>query len=58
MKPKIRRILSVAIEDGIQRGYNRAHKHVSNPQENHIWSSIEDAIWFEIDTYFNFEDDD
>ena len=58
MKPKIRQILSMAIEDGIQRGYNQAHKHDSNPTENHIWSSIENAIWLEIDTYFNFESDD
>ena len=57
MKPKIRVILEMAIEEGVRRGYNRAHKHVENPTENAIMERIEDAVMGEIYEYFSFEDE-
>ena len=36
MKPKMRVILEMAIEQGVRRGYARAHKHVEEPTEGAI----------------------
>jgi hypothetical protein len=57
MKVKFRLILENAIERGIERGYRRAFKHTDSPNEDSILESINDCIMFEIDTYFNFEDE-
>ena len=58
MKPKIRVILEQAIEDGVRRGYARAHKHVENPDENTILQSIEDCVMSQIYEYFTFDEED
>ena len=58
MKAKTHRILEMAIEQGIARGYRRAFKHTDSPLEDAILESINDCIMFEIDTYFSFEDDE
>jgi archaeosine-15-forming tRNA-guanine transglycosylase len=58
MKPKIRVILEQAIEDGVRRGYSRAHKHVENPTENAIIEQIEDAVMSAIYEYFTFDEED
>lgn len=55
MKVNMRLLLERCVEDGIERGYRRAHKHTDEPSEQHILSQIHDAIWLEIDEYFNFE---
>ena len=55
MKANIRGILERCIEDGIARGYRRAHKHVDSPSEGAIIDNISAAIWLEIDSYFDFE---
>ena len=58
MKVNIRALLEDSIERGIERGYRRAFKHTDSPNEDTILESINDCIMFEIDTYFNFEDDE
>ena len=58
MKPKMRVILEMAIEQGVQRGYHRAHKHVENPTEEAICMSIEDCVMSQIYEYFTFEEGD
>ena len=58
MKPKIRVILEQAIEEGVRRGYTRAHKHVENPTEGAIIEQIEDAVMSSIYEYFTFDEDD
>jgi archaeosine-15-forming tRNA-guanine transglycosylase len=58
MKPKIRVILEQAIEDGVRRGYSRAHKHVENPSEDCIIEQIEDAVMSAIYEYFTFDEED
>lgn len=58
MKPKFRVILENAIEEGVRRGYYRAHKHVTNPPEENVISEIEDAVMSSITEYFTFEDSD
>ena len=55
MKVNMRLLLERCIEDGVARGYRRAHKHTDEPTEAHILSQIHDAIWLEIDEYFDFE---
>jgi archaeosine-15-forming tRNA-guanine transglycosylase len=56
MKPKFRVILEQAIEEGVRRGYSRAHKHVENPTEGAIIENIEDAVMSSIYEYFTFDE--
>lgn len=56
MKPKIYPLLERCIEDGLRRGYRRAHKHVENPTEEAIFQEIESCIMGEIYEWFDFED--
>ena len=58
MKPKIRVILEMAIEEGVRRGYSRAHKHVENPTEGAIIESIEEHVMSAIYEYFTFDEED
>ena len=57
MKPKFRVILEMAIEEGVRRGYSRAHKHVENPTEGSVIEHIEDEVMSSIYEYFDFEDE-
>ena len=56
MKPKFRVILEQAIEEGVRRGYSRAHKQVENPTEDAIIEHIEDAVMSAIHEYFTFDE--
>lgn len=56
MKPKVRVILEQCIEEGIRFGWRRAHKHVENPSEDAIFSSMEDEIMNKIYEYFEFDE--
>ena len=58
MKPKFRVILEQAIEEGVRRGYSRAHKHVVSPTEGAIIESIEDCVMSSIYEYFDFEENE
>lgn len=58
MKPKFRVILEMAIEEGVRRGYSRAHKHVENPTEGAIIESIEEHVMSAIYEYFTFDEED
>ncbi len=58
MKVYLRVILEMAIEEGVRRGYSRAHKHVENPTEDCIIEQIEDAVMSQIYEYFTFDDED
>ena len=57
MKPKFRTILELAIENGVRRGYMRAHKYVENPTEEQIMDSIEEHVMSSIYEFFNFDDE-
>lgn len=54
MQPRVDVILRECIEKGIKRGYRRAFKHVENPDEESIFSTIEDCVMGEIYEYFSF----
>lgn len=58
MKAKTHVILEMAIEEGVQRGWRLAHKHVENPEEHAILDRINDAVMSAITDYFTFEDHD
>jgi hypothetical protein len=58
MKVKTQVILEMAIEQGVQRGWRLAHKHVENPEEHAIIDRINDAVMSAITEYFTFEDGD
>jgi hypothetical protein len=58
MKAKTRVILEMAIEEGVRRGYSRAHKHVENPTEGAIIESIEEHVMSAIYEYFTFDEED
>jgi hypothetical protein len=58
MKPKTRVILEMAIEEGVRRGYSRAHKHVENPTEGAIIEHIEEAVMSQIYEYFSFDEEE
>lgn len=57
MKPKVRTILEMAIEEGARIGYRRAHKHMDEPDESLVVSTIENEIMNVIDIYFDFENE-
>ena len=58
MKPKIHAILEMAIEQGVQRGWRLAHKHMDNPQEYVIVERINFAVMEQIYEYFTFDEFD
>jgi hypothetical protein len=58
MKPKTYKILTDCIENGVEYGWSRAHKHTDQPNPNTVKECIEDAIMLEISENFSFEDDD
>lgn len=46
----------MAIEQGVRRGYSRAHKYVENPTEGAVIEHIQEEVMSSIDEYFDFED--
>ena len=58
MKPKTRTILEMCIEEGIDLGMTRAHKHTQTPMQEHIVNEIMKAIFLKIDEMFSFEDEE
>jgi hypothetical protein len=58
MKVKTLVILELAINVGVKRGWNRAHKHIENPNEASICDHIEECVMTEIHEYFSFGEDE
>lgn len=56
MRVKVYSVLERAIEEGFQRGWNRAYKHVDDPDKNQLENEITSAILGEICEVFNFDD--
>jgi hypothetical protein len=57
MKPNFRKVLEMALEDGVRYGYNRAHKHVENPSEGAIIDSIVEQVMNSLYEWFEFNDE-
>lgn len=58
MRPRYHVIFEQAVEQGVRRGWHRAHKHVENPTEESILQHLEDGVMSAITEYFDFEDGD
>lgn len=54
MKPKVYNLLSLAIEEGIAHGYQRAFKHNDSPQEQEILNTIHIEVMNALCEYFDF----
>ena len=50
-------VLERAVEDGFQYGWNRAHKHMDNPDREHIESEVVRAVLNSICDVFDFDDE-
>jgi hypothetical protein len=57
MKTNYYKIISEAIENGIDCGWNRAHKHTINPSAEHIKEQVEHYIMHNICEIFDFDND-
>jgi hypothetical protein len=56
MKPKVYPLLERCVEDGINYGWNRAHKHSDEPDEAWIREQILQAVMNELSEWFDFEE--
>jgi hypothetical protein len=56
MKANTYKILTDAVERGIQYGWNRAHKHTDTPDDREIRQQIETSVMSEICEYFTFDE--
>lgn len=56
MKANEYRLLVRCIEDGVQYGWMRAHKHTDEPDEELIKEQITQAVINEICEWFEFPD--
>ena len=57
MKPKVNKILEMAVEQGVSYGYRRAHKHIENPTEGAIIDSVVEQVMNSLDEWFDFEEE-
>ncbi len=55
MKPRLIPVLEQCIENGINLGWNRAHKHDDAPPAEHVRQFIQAEIWNELYERFQFE---
>jgi hypothetical protein len=54
MTPKIEKIIEMCLENGINYGWRRAHKHTETPTEDLIKGEIHHAIELELYQWFDF----
>ena len=55
MKVKTYSVIDRAVVDGVNYGWNRAHKHTNSPSEDEIKQQIMMAVMQEICEWFDFE---
>jgi hypothetical protein len=58
MKPKTHLVLEMAIKQGIDYGWMRAHKHTDKPNENLVKQEIETEITNAVYEWFDMEEED
>lgn len=56
LKVNVYSVLSECVENGIEYGWNRAHKHVDEPSEGFLKQCIEEGILLMISEKFQFDD--
>ena len=52
--PKVYQLLERCVEDGVDYGYMRAHKHCDAPTEASLKDNIQQAVMNEICEWFDF----
>ena len=57
MKVKTYAVIDRAVADGVNYGWNRAHKHNNSPSEDEIKQQMMLAVMQEICEWFDFEPD-
>ena len=55
MKVKTYAVIDRAVIDGVNYGWNRAHKHTNSPSEDEIKQQMMMAVMQEICEWFDFE---
>jgi hypothetical protein len=58
MKPREYRLFAECLENGLRRGYRRAHKYCENPSEDQILESLQTNVMGEITEFFAFAPDE
>ena len=58
MKPREYSLFAECLENGLRRGYRRAHKYCENPSENQILESLQTNVMGEITEFFAFAPDE
>ena len=58
MKVKMYPLIERIVEQGIDAGWNRAHKHTDTPNEETIKNCIHDSIMLAFEDLFVFEQQD
>lgn len=58
MKPRLRNVLEMALEEGVRFGWNRVHKYAEGtPDIDAAADVIVDAIINSLDEWFDFDDE-
>jgi len=52
------KIISDTIETSIKLGWNRAHKHIDNPEQQHVLNEIHTAIMNDLCQILKFDDEE
>ena len=57
MKAKTYQLIQECVENGVQLGFNRAHKHTDTPSNDELQNKIIDSVMLEICEWFTFDED-
>jgi hypothetical protein len=57
MKAKTYQLIQECVENGVQLGFNRAHKHTDTPSDDELQNKIIDSVMLEICEWFTFDED-
>lgn len=58
MRPDLYKLVLRCVEDGIEHGWHRAHKHVENPTPEEIKLAIDKAVTDQLCEWFRFDEFD
>ncbi len=58
MKPREYRLFAECLENGLRRGYRRAHKYCDNPTEEQLLESLHTNVLGEVSEWFAFAPDE
>jgi hypothetical protein len=58
MKAKTYQLIQECVENGVQLGFNRAHKHTDTPSDDELQNKIIDSVMLEICEWFSFNEDE